>query len=49
MVLPMKEYQKLVEDLADLAVIAERKAEPVEPLAGIKDRLAKQWRSTESR
>ena len=27
-ILPIKEYQELLEDLADLAVIAERKDEP---------------------
>ena len=48
-VLPMKEYQKLVEDLADLAVIAERKSEPAEPLAAVKDRLEEKWQDTESR
>ena len=48
-VLPMKEYQKLVEDLADLSLIAERKAEPAESLAEVKGRLEEKWRDTESR
>ena len=30
-VLPIADYQELLEDLADLAVIAERKEEPGEP------------------
>lgn len=29
--LPLKEYEKLMEDLADLAAIADRKDEPVVP------------------
>ncbi len=48
-VLPVKEYQDLLEDLADLALIAERKAEPAEPLAVVKDRLKEKWRNTVSR
>ena len=30
-VLPLSEYQKLMEDLADLAVVAERREEPTIP------------------
>ena len=33
------EYQALVEDLADLAVIAERKGDPAESLEAVKQRL----------
>ena len=30
-VLPLPEYEKLLEDLADLAVVAERRGEPTVP------------------
>jgi PHD/YefM family antitoxin component YafN of YafNO toxin-antitoxin module len=39
--LSLKEYQKLLEDLHDLAVIAERKNEDPIPLAEMKRRLKK--------
>ena len=42
-VLPVKEYQALLEDLRDLAVIAERRDEPSEPLAAVKKRLERRW------
>ena len=38
-VLSMKEYQGLLEDLEDLAVIAERKEEPTELLEVVRKRL----------
>ena len=44
--LPVKEYEELLEDLQDLALMAERNEEPTEPLDGIKKRLEKKWRST---
>lgn len=47
--LPIKEYEDLLEDLADLAIIAERKDEPAEPLEVVKKRLEEKWRSTGSR
>ena len=37
--IPIKEYQALVEDLADLALIAERKGDPTESLEAVKLRL----------
>ena len=45
-VLPIKEYQELLEDLADLAVIAERGNEPTESLEVVKKRLEKKWQIT---
>ena len=48
-VLPMKEYQELLEDLADLVVIAEGKDEPSEPVEVVRQRLEKRWRTTESK
>ena len=45
-VLPIADYQELLEDLADLAIIAERKEEPVEPLEVVKQRLEDKWRNT---
>ena len=48
-VLPMKEYQELLEDLSDLALIAERKDEPADSLEAVKKRLEERWRSTGSR
>ena len=38
-ILPIAEYEELLEDLSDLAVIARRKDEPLIPLAEIKKRL----------
>ena len=37
--LPIREYRELLEDLADLALIAERKDEPAEPLDVVSKRL----------
>jgi hypothetical protein len=48
-VLPLKEYRDLLEDLADLALIAERKVEPAEPLDVVKKRLEEKWRNTGSK
>ena len=48
-VLPMKEYEELLEDLEDLAIIAERKDEPTEPLEAVIKRLEMKWQNTESR
>jgi PHD/YefM family antitoxin component YafN of YafNO toxin-antitoxin module len=39
--LSLKQYEKLMEDLRDLAVIAERKSEKPIPLAELKRRLKK--------
>jgi len=47
--IPIKEYQTLLEDIADLALIAERKGDPGEPLEAVKQRLEEKWRNTESR
>ena len=44
--LPIKEYRELLEDLADLAVIAERKDEPSEALDDVRKRLQEKWLST---
>lgn len=38
-ILPLAEYEELLEDLHDLAVIARRKDEPLIPLADLKRRL----------
>ena len=48
-VLPIKEYEELLEDLADLAIIAERKDEPAEPLGVVRKRLEEKWQSTGSK
>jgi len=40
-ILPIGEYEELLEDLHDLAVIAERKNEPVVNFSDIKKRLKK--------
>jgi hypothetical protein len=42
-VLPIKVYQELLEDLADLALIAQRKDQPPEPLKVVKKRLEEKW------
>jgi hypothetical protein len=46
-VIPIREYQELLEDLEDLAVIAERKQEPAEPLDVVGKRLQEKWRGTD--
>jgi len=38
-VLPIKEYEGLLEDLADLAVVAERRDEPTIPHSKVVDEL----------
>lgn len=38
-ILPLKRYRKLLEDLHDLAVVAERRAEPNVSLEEVKRRL----------
>lgn len=48
-VLPIQEYEQLLEDLEDLAIIAERRNEPTEPLEAVLDRLEKKWQNIESR
>lgn len=40
-ILPLAEYEELLEDLHDLAVIARRKDEPTIPLDEVKRRLKK--------
>lgn len=46
--LSLEEYESLIEDLHDLAIIAERKSEPSEPLIVVKEKLLRQW-NTESK
>ncbi len=41
--LSLKEYNELIEDLNDLAIIAERKNEPSEPFDVVKKRLERKW------
>ena len=48
-ILPIKEYEALMEDLEGLAIIAERRHEPTEPLEVVIERLEQKWRTTESR
>jgi hypothetical protein len=47
--LSIKEYNELLEDLADLAIIAERKSEPSQPFDAVKKRLERKWLNTESK
>ena len=47
--IPIKEYQGLLEDIADLALMAERKGEVAEPLEAVKQRLEEKWGNTDSR
>ncbi len=48
-ILPIKEFEELLEDMEGPAIIAERKHEPTEPLAVVIERLEKKWRNTESK
>lgn len=38
-VIPVEEYEELLEDLHDLAIVAERKSEPAVPLEEIIEKL----------
>jgi hypothetical protein len=48
-VLSIKEYNELLEDLADLAIIAERKDEPTQPFDRVKEKLERKWVNTDSK
>ncbi|MBF8299331.1 MAG: hypothetical protein HW397_380 [Dehalococcoidia bacterium] len=48
-VLPLREYQQLLQDLQDLATIAERKEEPREPFETVRARLETKWLRTNSK
>ncbi len=47
--LPIEEYEELLEDLQDLAVIAQRRDEPTIPLDVVVEQLEAKWRGVESR
>ena len=47
-ILSIEEYEELLEDIEDLAIIAERRDEPTEPLSVVKERLERKWQSIES-
>ena len=47
--LSLKEYRELLEDLQDLAIIAERKGEPSLPFEVVKEKLERKWRDTGSK
>lgn len=47
--LSLKEYRELIEDLQDLAIIAERKDEPSLPFEVVKERLERKWLDTDSK
>ena len=47
--LSLKEYNELLEDLEDLAIIAERKDEPTQPFDVVKKRLERKWLNTGSK
>ena len=47
--LSLKEYRELLEDLQDLAIIAERKEEPSLPFEVVKERLERKWRDIGSK
>ena len=48
-VLPIKDYQALVEDLADMAVIAERNGDPAQSLDLVRKNLEEKWLNTISK
>ncbi len=48
-ILPIEQYEELMEDLDDLATIAERRDEPTEPIESVRERLEEKWQSIESR
>lgn len=44
--LSLKEYRALLEDLQDLVIIAERKGEPTQPFEVVREELERKWRDT---
>ncbi|MSQ15458.1 MAG: hypothetical protein EXR50_06310 [Dehalococcoidia bacterium] len=42
-ILSLKEFKELLEDLEDLTLIAERRGEPAEPLEDVIKRLEASW------
>ena len=46
--LPIEEYEELLEDLQDLAVIAQRRDEPTVPIDVVVEQLEEKWRRVES-
>jgi len=48
-ILPLEEYEELLEDLEDLAAIAKRRDEPSVSFREVKARLERKWRLTESK
>ena len=48
-VLPIEEYERLLEDLEDLALIAQRRNESTESLATVAERLESKWQGEQSR
>mgnify|MGYP000495288276 CR=1 FL=1 len=48
-VLPIKDYQALVEDLVDMAVIAERNGDPTQSLDLVRKNLEEKWLNTISK
>jgi len=48
-VLPIKDYQALVEDLADMAVIAERNGDPTQSMDLVRKNLEERWLNTISK
>ena len=48
-VLPIKDYQALVEDLPDMAVIAERNGDPAQSLDLVRKNLEEKWLNTISK
>ena len=47
--LPIEEYERLLEDLEDLAVIAQRRHEPTESLSTVVERRERKWQGEQSR
>ena len=44
-VLSLKEYKQLLEDLSDLALMARRRHEPAEPLEEVEKQLEALWKN----
>ena len=47
--LPIEEYERLLEDLEDLAVIAQRRHEPTESLSTVVERRERKWQGEQYR
>ena len=47
-ILPIEEYERLLADLEDLAVVAQRRNDPTASLAEVEERLDRKWQGEQA-